>query len=73
LIALRTQTEHGEGRYTAFVCCLKQNYNVVWLCVSIWLTHVISYFLHIVDRDGKQALALTGRHIAQRAHLDRRA
>ncbi|MCX4152357.1 MULTISPECIES: hypothetical protein, partial [Paraburkholderia] len=52
-----TQTEHGEGRSTGFVACVKQNYNVVSFRVGKWLTHVICYFLHIVDRDGKHALA----------------
>ncbi|WP_148662380.1 hypothetical protein [Paraburkholderia phytofirmans] len=68
------QTEHTEGRYTGFVAGIKQNYNVVLFRVDKWLTHVICYFLHIVDRDGKHPLPLplTGCYFAQSVRLDRR-
>ena len=66
-----TQAEHGEGRYTGFVAGIKQNDNVVSFRVGKWLTHVIHYFVHIVDRSGKHLLASTGGHIAQRVRLHR--
>jgi hypothetical protein len=67
------QTEHGEGRHTGFVACTKQNYDVVGFHVGKWLTHVIHYFLRIIDQDSKHALALTGCNVAQVDCLKRRA
>ena len=67
------QTEHGEGRYTGFIAGIKQNDNVVSFRVGKWLTHVIHYFVHIVDRSGKHPLTLAGCHMAQSVRLHRRA
>ena len=44
-----TQSEHREGRHTDFVARTKQNYDVVSFHLGKCLTHVIRYFLRIVD------------------------
>jgi hypothetical protein len=67
------QTQHRERCRAGFVACIKQHYNVVWLCVGEGRIHVIRYFLRVIDRDGQQILAFTGCNLAQGVCLNRRA